>query len=102
MTCMRRRTIGVAATLALAVAVAVGASIPGASAAKRLPTPKATHFGHSSNRVTNPWFPLARGSVYVYEGQKDGKAARDVMTVTGKTKMIAGIRALPVFFDRLS
>ena len=89
-----------AATLALAVAVAVGASIPGASAAKRLPTPKATHFGHNSNRVTNSWFPLARGSVYVYDGQKDGKAARDVMTVTPKVKTIAGIRAA-VINDRL-
>jgi len=100
MTCMRRRTIGVVATVALAVAVAVGASIPGASAAKRLPTPKATHFGQNSNLVTNTWFPLARGSVYVYDGQKDGKVARDVMTVTRKVKTITGIRAA-VINDRL-
>ena len=98
MTAKARRTIGAAVALSLAVAVAVGG--PGAVAATRLPTPKASHFGHGSNRVTNPWFPLARGSVYVYDGQKDGKSARDVMTVTRKTKMIAGIRALPVS-DRL-
>jgi hypothetical protein len=98
MTAKARRTIGAAVALSLAVAVAVGG--PAAVAAKRLPTPKASHFGHNSNRVTNPWFPLARGSVYVYDGQKDGKSARDVMTVTRKTKMIAGIRALPVS-DRL-
>ena len=96
MTAKARRTIGVA--VALSLAVAVGG--PAAVAAKQLPTPKASHFGHGSNRVTNPWFPLARGSVYVYDGQKDGKSARDVMTVTRKTKMIAGIRALPVS-DRL-
>jgi hypothetical protein len=100
MTSMRRRTIGVAATLVLAVAVAVGASAPGASASKRLPTPKASHFRHNSNLITNPWFPLARGSVYVYEGQKDGKSARDVMTVTRKVKTITGIRAA-VVNDRL-
>jgi hypothetical protein len=98
MTSKATRTMGVAVALSLAAAVAVGA--PAAGAAKRLPTPKANHFGHNSNMVTNTWFPLARGSVYVYDGQKDGKSARDVMTVTRKTKMIAGIRALPVA-DRL-
>jgi hypothetical protein len=98
MTAKARRTIGVAVALWLTAAVAVGG--PAAVAAKRLPTPKASHFGHNSTRVTNPWFPLARGSVYVYDGQKDSKVARDVMTVTRKTKMIAGIRALPVA-DRL-
>jgi len=97
MTSKAKRTIG-AAALALAVALAVGA--PAAAAATRLPTPKAAHFGRDSTRIDNPWFPLARGSTYVYDGQKDGKHARDVMTVTQKTKMIAGIRALPVA-DRL-
>ena len=100
MTWMRQRTIGVAATLALVVAVALGASVPAAGAAKRLPTPKAKHFGHNSNLVTNSWFPLARGSVYVYDGQKDGKVARDVMTVTRRVKTITGIRAA-VINDRL-
>jgi hypothetical protein len=90
----------VAATTALALAVVAGASSPAASAAKKLPTPKASHFGHNSNLVTNNWFPLARGSVYVYDGQKDGKVARDVMTVTRKVKTITGIRAA-VVNDRL-
>ncbi len=98
MTSTRTRTM--AATLAAVAVVAASVSAPAASAAKGLPTPKASHFGHNSTRITNPWFPLARGSVYVYEGQKDGKQARDVMTVTQKTKMITGIRALPVA-DRL-
>jgi hypothetical protein len=84
----------------LAIAVTLGVAVPAASAAKQLPTPKAAHFGHHSNRVTNPWFPLARGSVYVYDGQKDGKTARDVMTVTRKVKSITGIRAA-VVHDRL-
>jgi hypothetical protein len=100
MTTKARRTIGVAASLACAAAVAFSASAPAASAAKRPPAPKASHFGHSSNLITNTWFPLARGSVYVYEGQKDGKAARDVMTVTRKVKTITGIRAA-VINDRL-
>src|SRR5262245_62940885 len=99
MTWTSRKTLGAVATLAVTGA-ALGASAPGASAARSLPTPKATHFGHHSTRINNPWFPLARGSVYVYDGQKDGKTARDVMTVTRRTKTIAGIRALPVA-DRL-
>ncbi|HSD22951.1 MAG TPA: hypothetical protein VLB79_01355 [Solirubrobacterales bacterium] len=98
MTSKATRTIGATTALSLVVAVAVGA--PAAGAAQRLPTPKASHFGHGSNLVTNPWFPLARGSVYVYEGQKDGKSARDVMTVTRRVKEITRIRAA-VVHDRL-
>jgi hypothetical protein len=94
------RTIGAVAALATAAALIGGASAPGASAAKGPPAPKASHFGRHSNLVTNTWFPLAMGSVYVYDGQKDGKQARDVMTVTRKTKTIAGIRAA-VVADRL-
>jgi hypothetical protein len=82
------------------VAAAVGVSVPAASAAKRLPIPKPSQFGKNSSVVTNPWFPLPRGSVYVYDGQKDGKTARDVMTVTPKVKTITGIRAA-VINDRL-
>src|SRR3954470_3464377 len=100
MTSTTRRTIGAAATLAAAAMVTVSASAPAEGGAKVLSTPKASHFGRNSNRVTNSWFPLARGSVYVYEGQKDGKAARDVMTVTPKVKTITGIRAA-VIHDRL-
>ena len=100
MTSITRRTIGVAATLAVAALGTFGGSAQAQGAAKALPTPKASNFGHNSNLVTNPWFPLTRGSVYVYEGQKDGKAARAVMTVTRKVKTITGIRAA-VVNDRL-
>jgi|tagenome__1003787_1003787.scaffolds.fasta_scaffold20773211_2 hypothetical protein len=93
------RTIAAAATLAVVSMAAIGASAPAASA-KGPPAPKASRFGPGSTHIDNPWFPLARGSVYVYDGQKDGKQAQDVMGVTRKTKMITGIRALPVA-DRL-
>ena len=92
-----RMTKLIAMLVALAAAAVLWA--PTASA-KKLPTPKASHFGRHSNLVTNVWFPLARGSVYVYDGQKDGKTARDVMTVTRKVKKITGIRAARVH-DRL-
>jgi hypothetical protein len=93
------KAFGVVAALAAVAVLTVGTSAQ-AAVGKKAPAPKASHFGHNSNLITNPWFPLARGSVYVYDGQKDGKQARDVMTVTHKTKMITGIRALPVA-DRL-
>jgi hypothetical protein len=90
-----RRAISLAGLTLVAAATAATAA-----AASPLPTPKVSRFAHNSNRVTNPWFPLARGSVYVYAGQKDGKTARDVMTVTRKVKTITGIRAA-VVSDRL-
>jgi hypothetical protein len=98
MTSKVRRTIGAAVALSMAVALVSWA--PAVGVAKQLPTPKRSHFGRSSNLVTNPWFPLARGSVYVYDGRKDGKSAHDVMTVTRKVKEITGIRAA-VVNDRL-
>jgi hypothetical protein len=50
--------------------------------------------------VDNTWFPLEPGTTLRYRGQKDGKAATDVVTVTSKTKTIQGIRAR-VVHDRL-
>jgi hypothetical protein len=41
--------------------------------------------------VTNPWFPLIPGTVFVSKGIKDGKHAIDTVTVTDRTKVIAGV-----------
>jgi hypothetical protein len=46
--------------------------------------------GGFSARVDNPWFPLKPGTISVYAGVKDGKTARDVVTVTRRTKTIGG------------
>ena len=51
-------------------------------------------------RVDNPWFPLKPGTTLVYRGVKDGKPARDVVTVTHRTKMIDGAPCV-VVKDRL-
>jgi hypothetical protein len=53
-----------------------------------------------SARVDNPWFPLQRGTVYVYRGVKDGNASRDVVTVTHRVKTIEGAPCV-VVRDRL-
>jgi hypothetical protein len=56
--------------------------------------------GGFSARVTNPWFPLAPGTTYTYNGVKDGKPSRDVVTVTRRTITIAGAPCV-VVSDRL-
>jgi hypothetical protein len=52
------------------------------------------------DRVDNPYFPLAPGSVWRYTGSKDGKRARDVVRVTAHRKTIEGVKATDVA-DRL-
>jgi hypothetical protein len=51
--------------------------------------------------VTNPWFPLKPGTVFVYAGEKDGQRGSDIVTVTSSTKVIRGVRCTAVS-DRLS
>jgi hypothetical protein len=51
-------------------------------------------------RVDNPWFPLRPGTVSVYTGMKDGRRARDVVTVTLRVTKIDGAPCV-VVKDRL-
>jgi hypothetical protein len=53
-------------------------------------------FGRHSNRVDNPWFPLPRGRTLIYAGTEGGRPARDLLTVTRNTKVIAGVRAAAI------
>ncbi len=48
------------------------------------------------DRVDNPWFPLIPGTTFVYRGVKDGQPARDVVTITHRTKVIQGVRCTVV------
>ena len=82
------------ATARIAIVVAAALALA-ASAGGGVPAPS-----QFVARVDNPWFPLAPGSVYVYRGVKDGKAARDVVTVTHRTKRIQGVPCV-VVEDRL-
>jgi hypothetical protein len=66
------------------LALAALASLAAAAAGHGVPAPR------FSAHVTNPWFSLPAGRVLVYRGMKDGKAAREVMTVTHATKTIDG------------
>jgi hypothetical protein len=53
-----------------------------------------------SARVDNPWYPLKPGTTYTYLGAKDGHPARDVLTVTHRTRTIGGASCV-VVEDRL-
>ena len=46
--------------------------------------------------VDNPWFPLAPGTTWVYEGESDGELERNEVTVTHETKTILGVTCVVV------
>jgi hypothetical protein len=75
------------AALAALILAAVAAGCGGGGPTK--------HSRFSAN-VTNPWFPLAPGSVYRYRGLKDGEPSSEVMTVTHRTRTIDGARTVAV------
>jgi hypothetical protein len=85
-----RRMMIVLGALFMLVPTGLAASGPGSG-----PSP-----GNFVARVDNPWFPLTPGTNFVYRGVKDGKSARDVVTVTHATKRIQGVRCTAVA-DRL-
>jgi len=43
------------------------------------------------SEVDNPYFPLAPGTTFIYEGETEGVPTRDEMTVTRETKDILGV-----------
>lgn len=46
--------------------------------------------GGFSAHVDNPYFPLRPGTTYRYEGVQDGRRSVDLVTVTRRTRRIAG------------
>jgi hypothetical protein len=50
--------------------------------------------------ITNKYLPMTPGTTYVYAGQKDGKAALDIVVVTARTKKLDGVKTR-VIEDRL-
>ena len=91
---MRIRTVTTLGGTVLAVAVGLLAGFAGQSHAAAVDY---TGFGA---KVDNPWFPLTPGTTYVYRGSKDGEPARDIVTVTHRTRTITGARCV-VIEDRL-
>jgi hypothetical protein len=48
------------------------------------------------SEITNPYFPLKPGTVFKFEGTRDGVARRDEMMVTAETKVIMGVTTMVV------
>ena len=46
--------------------------------------------------IDNPYFPMTPGTVYRFEGTRDGVARRDEMTVTDEVKVIMGVPCVVV------
>jgi hypothetical protein len=87
------RCVAAAAVLLL---VAAGCGSSGSHGGSALPRPASDY----SARVDNKWFPLPIGATWVYRGAKDGKRARDVVTVASEVQKIDGVPAA-VVHDRL-
>jgi hypothetical protein len=52
-----------------------------------------------STVVDNPWYPLTPGTTRVYEGTSGGKPARNIVTVTNRTRRLAGVETVVVSDD---
>ena len=85
--------------LVLMIAAALLCAACGSKTGPRAHSPSAATAKFAAG-VHNRWFPLAAGTTFVYTGEKDGHAGRDVVRVTGATKMIRGVRCTTVD-DRL-
>lgn len=57
------------------------------------PSPRPADF---TDRVDNPWFPLVPGSVRTYRVTTDGGPRTVTVTVTGRTRVVAGVRTVVV------
>ena len=75
----KRVTKRILAPVLVALALSLAAPVAGAPST-----------GGFSAHVTNTWFPLVPGSIYVYRGIKDGKASREVMTVSHEVRTVDG------------
>jgi hypothetical protein len=84
------------AAAAVLLLVAAGCGSSGSHGGSALPRPASDY----SATVDNKWFPLPVGATWVYRGVKDGKRARDVVTVASEVQKIHGVPAA-VVHDRL-
>jgi hypothetical protein len=89
-----RTTAALLTILGLVLALGAGTSASARSAATALDPARFT------TKIDNEWFPLVPGTTYVYTGIEGGAKARDVVSVTRATTILAGVRCRAVS-DRL-
>jgi hypothetical protein len=82
--------------LATSAALALVATLCAACGSGDSSSPHAAQQRTYVDRIDNPWFPLKPGTTFVYTGVKDDQPARDVVTVTNKTKTLDGVRCTAV------
>jgi hypothetical protein len=87
----RTTPIRITAVAIALTALACSSSSTKGRASSTSESPPAINPADFSADVDNPWFPLQPGSVAVFTGTKDGKAARNVVTVTDRTKVVDGV-----------
>jgi hypothetical protein len=90
---MRRRGL-----IGAAIAAIVAGTGVVSMAATHRPAPAGGSIDPSNfvRHVTNPFFPLKPGTVFVYKGKRDGQTQTDRVTVTHRTRMIQGVRTTAV------
>lgn len=89
-------------------AVVVGWSLPATAASSRsnkapttvtCPQFAARNFSSRSTTINNPYLPLpvtTPATKFIYDGKTKGHALHDVVTVTGQTKVLAGVTTVVV------
>jgi len=92
-----RKTLALLAAATVAAGCGSQSSTPARAGAG---VPAQPDPGRFAQQVQNPWFPLRPGTVYDYRGEDEGVPARDLLTVTHRTKTIQGVRCT-VIDDRL-
>jgi hypothetical protein len=90
---MRRHRVLVACLAgAFVAAFLFGTLATGAGAARSTEASRvAIDPARFTTTIDNPWFPLIPGTALVYRGSREGKPARDTVTVTANTKRIVGV-----------
>ena len=92
------RPVVAALLLAVAMLAACGSDDDSSTSAASSTTTYAPAIDPSSftAEVTNEYFPLVPGTVFVYEGTEDGEAQRNEVIVTRDTKIVDGVTCVVV------
>jgi hypothetical protein len=94
---MMKRIRALAVVTTAATAAVIASQLAGGSSPARAGSAGPPFRPHQFVRyVSNPWFPLKPGSLWVYRGVKDGVGQRDVVRVRRRTRTILGITATVV------
>lgn len=88
--------IGMAVVLFVLLSPGPSLSAPGGSPVVSTPYAPVIDTAAFGGSIDNPYFPLQPGTTYIYAGEKDGQPQHEELTVTGRTKMILGVRCVTV------